>query len=174
MKRKFQLKTWGFVRIFLPDFELHFSKNLNLFHFSWHIIWLACRMVTIFLLTQESRLSGPFRYLKHVRTIRRKFSRNLWKKVSAQKIMFCQNIPTWFLASCFQNLYFFHFFWHIIWWVCRAVASFLLTQGSRLSGPFRYLEHVRKIRRKFSRSLRKHFQPKTFFENKAQNHVGIF
>ena len=59
-------------------------------------------------------------------------------------------------------------------WVCRAVTNFLLKQRSSLSGPFRYLEHVRKIHRKFSRSLRKHFQPKTIFENKAQNQVGIF
>eukprot|EP00493_Phyllostaurus_siculus_P021948 UN22278 len=43
------------------------------------------------LLTQRSRLSGPF---EHVRKVHRKFSRILFKKVSAQKMRFCQNIPT--------------------------------------------------------------------------------
>ena len=68
----------------------------------------------------------------------------------------------------FSKSLFFHFFWHIIWWVCRAVTSFLLTQGSRLSGPFKYLEHVRKIRRKFSRSLKNIFNPKHFLKIKLK------
>ena len=66
----------------------------------------------------------------------------------------CQNIPTRFWASFFQNLqFFFHFSWHKIWLVRRAVTIFLLTQRSRLGGPFRYLEHVRKVHKKFSRGL---------------------
>ena len=32
LEKTFQLKTWGFVRIFWPDFELHF-QNLNFFAF---------------------------------------------------------------------------------------------------------------------------------------------
>eukprot|EP00493_Phyllostaurus_siculus_P003812 UN03827 len=31
--------------------------------------------------------------------------------------------------------------------------DFLLTQSTRLSGPFKYLEHVRQANRKFSRGL---------------------
>ena len=115
--KKVSAQNMGFCQNIPTWFWASFFQNLNLFHFSWHIIWLVCRMVTIFLLTQESRLRGPFRYLENVRTVRRKFSRNLWKKVSAQKIRFCQNIQTWFWASFFQNLIFFHFSWHIIWWV---------------------------------------------------------
>ena len=33
--KKNQLKTWGFVRIFQPDFELHFFQNVNFFYFYW-------------------------------------------------------------------------------------------------------------------------------------------
>ena len=110
-------------------------------------------MVKIFLLTRRTRSGGPFRYLEHVRQANRKFSRGLWKKVSAQKMGFCQNIPTRFWASFFQNLNFFHFSWHKIWLVRRAVTIFLMTQKPRLGGPLRYLEHVRKVYRKFSRGL---------------------
>ena len=41
--------------------------------------------VTIFLLTQRSRLGEPFRYLEHVRKVHRKVSRGFSKKVFAQK-----------------------------------------------------------------------------------------
>ena len=96
------------------SFWASFFKNLNFFHFSWHIIRLTYRMVTIFLLTQRSRLSGHSRYPEHVRKVHRKCSKGLWKKVSAQNMRFCQNIPASFWASFFQNLNFFHFSWHII------------------------------------------------------------
>ena len=127
------------------------SKNRFFFflRFFANIFLLVCRMVTIFLLTQRTRLGGPFRYLEHVRQANRKFSRGLWKKVSAQKMGFCQNIPTRFWASFFQNLNFFHFSWHKIWLVRRAVTIFLLTQRTRFDGPFRYLEDVRKTQKIF-------------------------
>ena len=44
------------------------------------IIWLICRMITIFLLTQRARLSGPSRYLERFHKVYRKFSRGIWKK----------------------------------------------------------------------------------------------
>ena len=73
-------------------------QNLNFFHFSWHIIRLVCRAVTIFfLLTQRPRLGGPFRYVEYVRQANRKFSRGLWKKFQPNKCGFI--IPTWFWAS---------------------------------------------------------------------------
>ena len=53
-----------------------------------NIFSLVYRMVTIVLLKKRTRLSGPFRYLEHARKVHRKFSRGLWKKVSAQKIGF--------------------------------------------------------------------------------------
>ena len=67
-------------------------QNLNFFHFSWHIFRLVRRMVTIFLLTQRTRLGGPPRYLERCRGPHRKFSRVVWKKVPAQNMRFCQNI----------------------------------------------------------------------------------
>ena len=134
------------------SFFLRFLGNLFL---------LVCRMITIFWLTQSTRLGGPFRYLEHVRQANRKFSRGLWKKVSAQKMGFCQNIPTRFWASFFQNLNFFHFSWHKIWLVRRAVTIFLLTQKARLRGPFRYLEHVRKVNKNFLEAFEKSWD----FEN---------
>ena len=152
MKKGFSANR-GIYQNIPTSFWASFFQNLNFFHFSWHIIRLVRRMVTIFLLTQTARLSGPFRYLEHVRKANRKFSRGLWKKVSVQKMGFCQNIPTRFWASFFQNLNFFHFSWHKIWLVRRAVTIFLLTQKARLGGPLRYLEHVRKVHRKFSRRI---------------------
>ena len=133
-------------------FLVSFFQNLNSFHFSWHKIWLVRRAVTIFLLKQNAMLGGPFRYLEHGQA-NWKFSRGLWKKVSAQKMGFCQNIPTRFWASFFQNLNFFHFSWHVIWLVCRTVTIFLPTQWARLSGSPRYLERCRKVHRKFSRGI---------------------
>jgi len=62
-----------------------FFKNLNSFHFSWHIIGLVRRMITIFLLTQRTRLGGSPRYLKHYRKVCRKFSGATWKKLQQLK-----------------------------------------------------------------------------------------
>ena len=61
-------------------------QNLTFFRFSYHIIRLVCRVVTIFLLTQSIRLEEPFEYLEHGRRVHRKFSRGLWKKSSAKKM----------------------------------------------------------------------------------------
>ena len=75
-------------------------QNHNFFRFSWHIIGLVCRIVTIVLPTQRSRLSEPPRYLRRVRKAYRKFSRDIWnKKVFAQNMRFYQNILTWLWAS---------------------------------------------------------------------------
>ena len=41
------------------------------------IIRLVCRMVTIFLLTQRTRSSGPSRYLERLHKVCRKFSRGI-------------------------------------------------------------------------------------------------
>ena len=87
---------------------------------------------------------------------------------------FCQNIPTRFWASFFQNFNFFHFSWHIIRLVCRMVTIFLLTQRTRSDAPFRYLEHIRKVHRKFSRGPWKKWKKLRFWKNEAQNRVGIF
>ncbi len=55
-------------------------QNHNFFRFSWHITELVCRVVTMFLPTQRSRLSEPPRYLKSFRKGYRKFSRHIWEK----------------------------------------------------------------------------------------------
>ena len=109
------IRTW---------FWASFFQNLNFFHFSWHIIWLVCRQVMIFLLKQRERSSGCTKYIERVRKAHRKVCRSLWIKVSTQNMKFCQNIRTRFWASFFQNCNFFHFSWHIIRLVCRAVTIF--------------------------------------------------
>ena len=48
---------------------------------------------------------------------------------------------------------FLRIFVNIFWLVCRTVTNFLLTQRAMLRGPSRYLEHVRKVHRKFCRGL---------------------
>ena len=109
----FQIELWpksiGHNNTFTTVVPREAIKNQVFLRFFANIFLLVCRMIMIFLLTQRTRLGGPFRYLEHVRRANRKFSRGLWKKVSAQKMGFCQNIPTWFWDSFFQNLNFFHF-----------------------------------------------------------------
>ena len=70
---------------------------------------------------------------------------------------------------------FFRSFVNIFWLVCRDCwhDSFLLTKRRMLGGAFRYLEHVRKVR-KFFRGLWKNFHLKKWVRNKAQNGVRIF
>ena len=111
---------------------------------------------------------APFGYLQNTLWARLKFSRGLFKKVSAQNMRFCQNIPTPFWASFCQSLNFFHFSWHRIWLVCRVVTIFSLTQISRPGEHFRYLEHVRKVHRKFPRGLWKKFSSRNKEEIKLK------
>ena len=80
-EKKFQLKTWGFLRIFYLALSF-ISQNLNFCRFSWHIIRLVRRTVTICLPTQRTRLSRLPRYLERFGKAYRKSSRGTWKKVS--------------------------------------------------------------------------------------------
>ena len=151
------------------------GKKKRIFLYGLGYVWLMYRLLLLFVLTQRSRFSGPFKYLEHVRKVHRKFSWSLSKKVWSQKMRFCQNIPTWFWPSFFQNLNFFHFSWHIIRLVCRAVTIFLLTQKARSGGHLRYLEHVRKVQRKFSRRIwKKNFRPKNGVLSEYSNPILSF
>ena len=85
LSEKIFFYNWRFFRIFYMTLSFIF-QNLNSFHFSWHIIRLVRRMVTIFLLTQRIRSSGPPRYLQCCRKPYRKFSRDIWKKILQLKI----------------------------------------------------------------------------------------
>ena len=152
LEKKFELKTWGFVRIFELDFELHF-QNLNFFHFSWHIIGLVCRTVTIVLPMQRDMLNGPPRYFERCRKAYRKFFRGTWRKIFSSKYEVLSEYSNPTLGFIFQNLNFFRFSWHIIGLVCRIVTIFWPTQRLRLSKPHRYLKRVRKAYRKFSRDI---------------------
>ena len=131
-------------------------------------------MVTIFLLTQTARLSGPFRYLEHVRKVNRKFSRGLWKKVSAPKMGFCQN-----LKSC----------WNILTnpifgaetFFQSPLENFLLalrTCSRCLKGPLNLAVCVSKkivtIRRTNRIICQEKWKKLRFWKNEAQNGVGIF
>ena len=69
-----------FCQNFRIWFWTSFLKNLNFFHFSWHIIWAMRSAITILLLIQRCRLVEAYRYLKHVRKVHKKISRVLWKK----------------------------------------------------------------------------------------------
>ena len=115
------IESMRFCQNILSPFWASFFKNLNFFHFSRHIIWLVCRTVMLFLLVQRYKLCKLFRYLEHARKVHRNVSRGFSKKVLLKKMKFCQNILSSFWASFLKNLNFFHFFWHIIWLVCRTV-----------------------------------------------------
>ena len=94
-------------------------QNYNCFCFSWYIIELVYRMVTIFLLTQRPMLSEPPRYLKHVPEGHRKLSRHSREKIiPAQSMRFYQNFLTWlwvqliyFEQKPFSQLYLEDFLW---------------------------------------------------------------
>ena len=70
--------------------------------------WCVVRS-RFFLLTQRARLSGPFRYIEHVLKVNKKFSRGLWKQVSAQKWGFVRIFQPDFELHFFENLTFFTF-----------------------------------------------------------------
>ena len=84
-EKKSSIKKWKM---------LYFKQTQESSLFSNNIIWLVCRMVTIFLPTQRTRLSGLPRYLERVRETYKKISRDTWIKVSAQNMSFCLNIFT--------------------------------------------------------------------------------
>ena len=67
--------------------------------FSLNIFRSKCRMVLIFLLAQRARSGQSSEYLECDCRMRRKFSRDLWKKFSPEKWGFCQNIPASFWGS---------------------------------------------------------------------------
>ena len=78
--KKVSTKKMRYCQNLLTTFWASSFQNLDCFHFSWHIIWLVCRGVTIFFLTQISRSGKPCRYVEHMRKVHRKVSRGLWKK----------------------------------------------------------------------------------------------
>ena len=66
---------------------------------------------------------------------------------------FCQNIPTWFWVSFFGISIFFTFLTSNLIGVSCGPDFFYWQQRSRMDGPFRFFEHIRRTRRKFSGSL---------------------
>ena len=71
----------------------------------------------------------------------------------------------------FQNLIFFQFSWHKICLMRRAVTAFFTDQRTRLSRPFKYLEHVRQANEKVSSGIWKKLR---FWKIEAQSRAGIF
>ena len=112
LEKYLQLKKWVFVRIFYITLSLIF-QNLNSFHFSWHVIRLVRRMVTIFCQRKEqgqAYLSDTVNIL--VKSISRKFSGDFWKKVAAQNIKFWNmklklTLENYDKTSCFELQLFF-------------------------------------------------------------------
>ena len=103
-----------------------------------------------FLLTQRCRLSGPFRYIEHVRKVHQTFSRSLFKNSFSSKHEVLSEYSDLTLSFIFQNLNFSRFSWHIIWLVCRTITFFLLTHKAGLDGLSKYFEHIREVHRKVS------------------------
>ena len=163
-----------FCQNILTPFWALFFKNLNFFHFSWHIIWLVCRAVMLFLLTQRSKLGKLFTYLEHGRKAHKKVSRGFWQKVSAQKMRFCQNILTTFWASFFQNLNSFHFSWHILWLVCRAVMLFYWRKAWSSVNFSDTLNMLVKSIEKFLEPFEKSFFSKNEVLSEYSNHILSF
>ena len=78
------------------------------YHIYFAFFLLICFIVLSysheFLLTQRSRSSGPFRYIKHVRKVRRKFSRTLWKESFSSKHGALSKYSYLILSFIFQKI----------------------------------------------------------------------
>ena len=124
------------------------------------IFLLLCSIVTIVLLTQRGRLTRLLRCFENSCEVHRKFSRVISPKVSLKTTLFVKIFQPDFEFHFFKNSTFFalpnmRFDWCVVW-----SRFFLLRQKSRLTVSFRYLEHTRKGRKIFSKSLWKKIQSK--------------
>ena len=121
--KKTLLKTWGFVRIFQPDFEFHFSKY-QLFSLLLRYNLIAEPCGHDFVTEGKIYFEKAYTYLENVRKGHRKSFGSLWKKFQ---------LKTWVLSE-YSNLIFaksqlFSFFltYNLIGALCGH--DFLLTQN---------------------------------------------
>ena len=99
--------------------------SFNFFHFSWHIIWLVCRVVMLFFYWRKDLSSVNFSDTSNMLVkSTEKFLEAFEKKVLLKNKVFQNILLTTFWASFFKHLNFFHFSWHIIWLVGRVVIIF--------------------------------------------------
>ena len=84
--------------------------SFNFFHFSWYIIWLVCRTITIFLPVYRSSLNTYSDMLFYGHLTNRKFFRRTWKKRFDKKVgHFCIrdandfDIPLWNICWFTKN-----------------------------------------------------------------------
>ena len=82
-------KSFASKYLVLLEYSEHiwasFFQNPNFFQISLSIIWVVYRKITIFSLTQRTRLDGSFRYIGHVRKVHKNFSTALWNKSFSSK-----------------------------------------------------------------------------------------
>ena len=113
-----------------------------------------CRAVTTFLLAQRTIFEGPSRYLENVHKAHRIFCGGLWKKFHLKNEIFSEYSNP-IVSFIFSKSYVFHFCWHLIWLVCRAITIFYWLKKLSKLICFRDIENVREVNSKFSRSLGK-------------------
>ena len=105
---------------------------------NWKIyIKKICRASTCRMTMIRRALDSPMskdlpRYLQRCRRPHRKFSRAAWTKSSSSKHDVLSEYSSLTLSFIFQNLNFFHFSWHIIWLVCRAVTIFFFLTDAKI------------------------------------------
>ena len=122
--KKTLLKTWGFVRIFQPDFEFHFSKY-QLFSRLLRYNLIAEPCDDDFVAEGKISFEKVCTYLKMFAKATEKVL-EVFEKSFSSKHEFCQNIPTWFLP----NLNSLRFSWHIIWSV-HCMVTICFTEQTR-------------------------------------------
>ena len=164
----------GFCQNILTRFWASFFQNINFFHFSWHKIWLVRHEVTIFLLTQKARLGGPFRYLEHVRKVRRMFLRGPSKRSFSPKQGGVRIFQTHFELHSYS-------FFELKLFFQMPLENFLLawrTCSRYLKGPLNLVLCVSKkivTARHTNRIIcQEKWKKLKFWKNEAQNRVGIF
>ena len=163
-----------FCQNILSPFWESFFQNLNFSHFSCHIIWLACRGVTIFLLRQRSRSGGPLRYPNM-------FLKSTENVVDAfEKKQFQFKIRCFFRTSQLLFWAFFLIFWadtsfqrHLKYflWTCRTCSGYL--RGS-LDVDLYFSKKIVTARHANQIICQEKWEKLRFWKNDSQNGDRIF
>ena len=123
-----------------------------------NIIILLRRMFTIVLLTQRSRLSGPFRYLTRFHKVYRIFFRSIWKSFQMKTGSFVRIFQADFDLHFFKFSIFTLFLIYNLLGVLYGHDFFLLTWRYGLNRHSRYLGFVHEAHKNISGDIWKKFE----------------
>ena len=77
--------NWRFCQNIPTSFWSSSFFKISFFYNSWHILWLMCCAIMIFLLERISALGVPFRHIEHARKVYRNVSRTFEKRLISKR-----------------------------------------------------------------------------------------